>query len=649
MAKKNKIIDFNPIFSMVGFLFAFVIILCSCSEQKNEKHIISVMADSLNAEKSIYPDLPSAVKAAREFGSSESKIIIHKGAFYLDHTLTLDSLDNGLVIEGNDGAVLYGGFPVNNWKEEGKYLTSILPNRLPTNYSFKVIEVNGRTTLRSRLPETGYFKYNNHFEFRVKYTSAGFLPKPTYDQSTILKLSPADLALFQDEANNAEITVMHEWDETLVPIKQIFLEKNQVRLSFPVAYPPGAFKSENYCVWNTLNGLKNPGTWYYNKKENKLYYLPQKGENIDNIEVVIPVIEKIIEIDHAKDIQIKNLDFRCSTTPFKVGGFSGKWFEGALSVTDSKGCILDNNSFQSTSAHGIKAIRSDSLIIKNNTFHDLGGGAIRLIGSDCKISNNLIHDIGIVYPSAIALYCNVTDPNDKEEWEMGKDNSGLEISHNDIYNTPYTGIACGGNGSVISSNRIHKIMQTLRDGSAIYITFCDSLLLKGNIVYDIDPLKPAYAYYLDEITNNSLVKENISIDVQRPIHNHFCSNNVYENNVFINNHKDLALSFHRAKNIHFNRNIITTGNRIFAQDMKSIIEVKNNIAFSPGVKDTDTSVVIRKFAPAVMVIGTKGWQNADPEIINYKDGNIKFSESSIAHDLGIHEFDNSSAGVIKEQ
>jgi nitrous oxidase accessory protein NosD len=173
--------------------------------------------------------------------------------------------------------------------------------------------------------------------------------------------------------------------------------------------------------------------------------------------------------------------------------------------------------------------------VRDCHIHHVGAGAIRLIGSHALIDNNYLHHLGLTYPSTIALYVGVTDPNMEDEWIFGKDETHAVISHNEIHDSPYIGIGIGGSHHVVEFNKISRVMLELEDGSGIYATFCADLIMRNNIVRDVEPGKSGlnHAYYLDELSSNVLVEKNISLDVPAASHSHMAEGNTYRNNIFI--------------------------------------------------------------------------------------------------------------------
>jgi hypothetical protein len=159
--------------------------------------------------------------------------------------------------------------------------------------------------------------------------------------------------------------------------------------------------------------------------------------------------------------------------------------------------------------------------------------------------------------------------------------NGVRISHNEIHDTPYTAIACGGDDHVIESNLIHHAMQKLKDGAGIYITFCKRVTLQGNFVRDIAEVGGygSSAYYLDEQAEDCLVEGNLSLRVPRPSHNHMAKKNTIRGNVFICE-GDASLTFPKSTDFRFEKNVISAGGKIGFSNPEAITEAQANVLYS---------------------------------------------------------------------
>lgn len=628
-----------------SLIYLMIIFLLSCGCVNNTSHTLMVYPAGyvVKNPENEFTSLEQAIEVTKSKPGNYT-ILLANGSHFLKKTILLDSINNNMVITAQKGAkpVLYGGKPLDKWREEGKFLVADV-----SGSDFRILEINGRFAERSRIPETGTLDHISVFKNKWLSTlEGGFDIKPTEEQLLTMKYKPGDSEKLSD-LGNSEITLFHMWDETLMRVAENDTVNNKITFSQVPAYPAGAFGITKYIVWNTKMGMTKPGQWYLDRSKGELYYWPLAGETIQNIRAVIPVVDELIRIRNAKKITISNLDLRSNNSQIQIGGFGAKWFHGAISAFNSKNLTFDHLTFCNLTTHALKAIKCNDIVISNCLIHHIGAAGIRFIGSGSAITNNLIHDVGLIYPSTIALYVNVTDPNAIEEWNLGKDEGNNTINHNEIFNAPYCAISCGGHDTQILSNRVTKVMQTLADGGGIYITFCKNLVLRGNYVSNISK-QHGYgtsAYYLDERTDHALIEGNLAVNVNRPMQNHFCEGNVIRNNVFMVAEGGGLLTFPRCKNFTFEKNVFVSKEPIEIRGINVLLSRSGNIFFNPS-----RSVIafdIDKYSVANMQLvkdGFPGIEVEDPNIIFNETGKVSYKNNSIVESHGIISIDVSNAG-----
>ncbi len=607
-----------------------------------------------NGEKSIR----QAILKARVLEGDEKKIILDNGDYFMDAPVLLSEEDSGLTICGSEKTHLYGGRKIINWKPKNEKLwCAALPEVKSGKWDFRMLIVNGRFAQRARYPETGYLFHNSEFDVSWQSTyEGGFERKPTFDELTILDYNPKDITeTFVPE--NAEITVFHMWDESLVGVKSIDREKHKITFSNPSGWPPGAFTKEHnfekrYVVWNTIEGLLKPGQWYLDRKNGELVYWPLENESIEKLKVVAPVLENIFIVEGKEEkpvsnITIENLKISATNAPLMSGAFGAKLFDGAVSLRKVNHSILNNLKISNVGAHCIKA-DGDNLQIENCELNNAGAGAIRYVGSETLIRNNHIHNIGKTFPSAIALYVGATDPNVREEWEPGLKYKNCTIEHNELHHVPYAAICAGGKNLKIQKNLIYDAMQDLYDGAGIYITFCKNALVKNNFIRDIKdtPGAGTSAYYLDEKSIDCVVEENMEINVPRASHNHIAKNNIFRNNFFIMKEKGW-FTMERSEDYTFENNVVVTGTGFDIWDLKFCPNFRNNLLFSGsgtlGTKDIERYAILKEYEIELK----NGNRNEDPQLLSYNNGKVIFAENSPLKEMGIKPIDVSDAGLIK--
>ena len=486
----------------------------------------------------LFSSIEAALEVSKNYPNKQRFIQIPAGKYFIDAPIELEKLDQGLVIESlsESKPQIFGGVPITNWeKTDGELWKADLDAYKIDDWFFRSLMVNGRYAERSRYPEEGRLAHLTKWTKRwLSTVEGGWEEKPTSKDLTEFEFKEGDLNEELD-LESAEITIFHSWDETLAGIASIDFEKHILTTNIEVGHPMGAFGVKDYIIWNTKKGLSKPGQWFLDKENGELFYWPLPEEQMDEIEVIAPILEHIFKIENTAKITIKNLSLHATTTPLIVGDFAAKLFDGAIDLRESSNCIFDNINITGATGWGIKAF-GESITIKNCEVSDSGAGGIRLIGSNATIENNHIHHIGQTYPSAIGLYVGVTDPKMLDEWKYGKNKENVKIIHNEIHDTPYIGIGLGGKDHKVAYNKVYRVMNEVADGSGIYATFCKNVIIQHNLVRDIEGGKHGQisSYYLDELSDNALIESNISINVSRPNHNHLCKNNIIRGNIFVN-------------------------------------------------------------------------------------------------------------------
>jgi len=579
-----------------------------------------------------FATLEAARQAARKAGEQPRRIVVGGGRYLIERTLVLTEKDSGLTIESASGAKveLIGGRRVTGWKRDGeKFYSSVLAGVKEGKWDFRALVVNGRYCRRARLPEEGTYEHESSFGVPwMTTTGGGWKRKPTTEELTTLKYKSGDLGDWLD-VKNAEITVYHMWDESLIGVAGMDTQSHTLTFSSPTSHPSGAFGVRKYAVWNVREGMTEAGQWYLDRTAGKVVYWPRGGEDMSAAEVFAPVIESIIRIERARDITIRGLRLSVTTTPLKAGGFGAGRFDGAVSVSSGEDCLLIDLEILNAGGQGVKA-SGRGIRVERCHVHHVGACGIKCSGTAVAVTDNHIHDIGLTYPSALALQGG------------GKDSL---YSHNEIHDAPYTAINCGGENNRIEGNLIYRVMTELHDGGGIYCFAGKNLVLRGNFIRDIIDTGGygASAYYLDERSEGCVVEGNLSIGVVRPSHNHMAKNNTIANNVFISS-GDARLTWPRSSGYTFERNVIVAEGKIVFDNPGAIVSWKSNCIFSRAGEVVGNKLD-RYSKKGTSELGAQGGGVfADPRLLEYDKGTVRFAPGSPTAGLGIEPIDVSAAG-----
>ena len=586
-------------------------------------------------------DLHRAVELARRSAAgAKRRIVLRAGEYFVTRPIELGPKDAGLTIEAAAGerVVLYGGRRITGWRRDGdRFWAADLPDGKSGKWDFRLLIVDGRMCPRARLPEKGTFTHLSTFDVPwMSTTHGGWKRKPTREELTTLKYRPEDLGPWLD-VNNAEVTVYHMWDESLVGVERNDTEKHILTFSNPCGHPPGAFGVRKYVVWNVRRGMTRPGQWYLDRTAGRVVYWPLPGQDMAEAKALAPTVESIVRIagragKPARDITIRRLTLAVTNTPRKAGGFGAAAFAGAVELTVAENCRLEDLEIVNVAGQGVRGWKLASCRIENCRIHDTGACGIRVVG-ECMIRNNDVHHVGRIYPSAIGI------------WGAGRGGPGCTIRHNTVHDTPYTAIACGGDGHRIENNSIYRAMLVLHDGAGIYVSMGRGMILRGNYVRDVVDTGGygASAYYLDEQTVDCLVEGNLSVRVARPVQNHMARRNTIRGNVFVTD-GDLVLSFPISSDYCLEKNVVVAGGKIQIANPDAISKAADNIFFSEsGVAEQVVMNRYRKVKPLPLTSG-KRWLLADPKMVHYESGRVRYAAGSPVEKRAIPPIDVSGAG-----
>ena len=379
---------------------------------------------------------------------------------------------------------------------------------------------------------------------------------------------PFDKEIMKDMFNptNAEIVVIPEfaWVMNILPVRSVDYNSGMVYLGAKSTYPLYKThyfsKSESIWVENTFAGLDSPGEWVIDQEEKLLYYWPLDNEKPGDDIVFPQLIEMIrvegnIDYEGAIDIPVSGLQFRDLTfthgNRFESSGQTGwgiqhDWekFDSSTALLRFRGaenCVVEQCTFTQSGGAGIRFdLYAQNNKVIDNDIHELGGTGILFVGygpgtkdvnKNNTISNNLIYNIGTLWTHSIGIWL----------WQSGHN----VISHNTIYDVPYTAIAATGRiiwdidgreecsrtirwnevgsfsgketwvererflhsrNNIIENNDLHHVMKVMNDGNGVYISGTGKgNIIRGNYVHDTPQEAGGEALRCDGDQNDVLI------------------------------------------------------------------------------------------------------------------------------------------------
>lgn len=251
-----------------------------------------------------------------------------------------------------------------------------------------------------------------------------------------------------------------------------------------------------FYIENAPELLDEPGEFYYDKKEQTVYYYPFTEETLTD--VYVGKTEGLISVEgETPDNPVNGIAF--NNLEFRYGAWNQPSETGMLAFQADSIYISGEN----RAMHAQFSVNcAKNAEIKNCRFGSLGSAALSLSNAvfDSKVTGNLIRDCSATAISlgsfnhsddmaegqALCRNIAVTDNVIRRVGTEYRSSAAIaeyyanstEISHNDIKDVPYTGISigwgwgaanvrsCGDN--IIAYNHVEKVMGTLHDGSHIY-------------------------------------------------------------------------------------------------------------------------------------------------------------------------------------
>jgi len=579
---------------MTGRWKILVMICCWCMNALATEEVIDCFDIRITPDSS----LADAVRKAREIRRTENmKVTIHlaPGVYHLYEPLHLRPEDSSLTIEG-DGAIISGGQEINIWKEQDqKIYVADIPDFNGRPVDFRQLWRNREKAVRAR----------DIVDFEQMHRIL------TYDKKNkvlwIPKVAVASLLQEDQVKQGCEYVemVLHEmWCTSNLRIKSLTPQGDSVAVRFhdpeaklqfehpwPSPMTPNTGHPSPFYLTNAKPLLDNPGEWYHDIREHRLYYFPREHEGtVKVLLATYPVLETLIEVigtpDHpVRDITIKGVTFSHTTwmrpsqkghVPLQAGMYLTEAYKLRPQIDRPNNHKLDNQGWLGRADAAVELRYAENVNFDNCRFEHLGGSGLDyVIGcKGGKVSNCRFNDIamnglvvGSFSPEGLETHlpyqpadsrevCNGLTIEQSEFCDIANDDwgcvaiaagyvSGITIEHNTIHDVSYTGISLGwgwNRDSVcmkdnkVHANLIYNYAQHMYDCAGIYtLGNQPGTIISENVVRDI--AKPSYVHdpnhwfylYTDEGSSNITVRDNWTPS-EKYLQNANGPGNVWENN-----------------------------------------------------------------------------------------------------------------------
>ncbi|HSI85811.1 MAG TPA: right-handed parallel beta-helix repeat-containing protein [Candidatus Methylacidiphilales bacterium] len=286
-----------------------------------------------------------------------------------------------------------------------------------------------------------------------------------------------------------------DWAEEHQKIAKIDPETLTITLAEPW-HKSGYQKKQYFYAYNVLSELDQPGEWYLDRADGKLYLL---APSADPRKISVTLLPSVLLLKNASHIT-----------------FYGLTIEGArkhaVVMKDSTGSSLKNCTVRNSGQWAVHIEGGAKCSVLNCDISGTGDGGVSLVGGDRKTLTAAGH---LVEKCSIHHYSRWT-----RTYQPGirLEGVGNVARGNLIYDAPHQGIAFGGNDQLMELNEIHHVCQETNDAGAIYAW--NDWAARGNVIrynylHHVNGKegKGAHGVYLDDGFSNAQITGNVFQEV----------------------------------------------------------------------------------------------------------------------------------------
>ncbi len=378
-----------------------------------------------------FASLAAALRQAREMrrlneaGIANGIHIIVKGGVYnLYEPLLIRPEDAGTDISPtwieaapNETPVLSGGFLINKWKRstakitglpvaaQGKIWVADVPLTAGRSSRFRQLWVNGTKAIRAK-------SMNGDLMDRIL----------SWDkkEQTCWITSPKKFPV--QNIDGVEMFIHQWWAIAILRIKKMEVQGDSTKLYFH--QPESKIQSEHpwpapwisketgnsaFYLANAIQFLDEPGEWYLDIADQKIYYWPRANEDLLTAKIIAPSLETLVKIEGSIDHPVTNIFFKGIS--FQYAGWMRPSQQGhvphqaGMYMTDAyklrpagtnQNPKLDNQAWIGRPAAAVEINFADKTGFENCRFEHLASTAIDYNKAvhDNFVSGNLFKDIG---------------------------------------------------------------------------------------------------------------------------------------------------------------------------------------------------------------------------------------------------------------
>jgi hypothetical protein len=359
--------------------------------------------------------------------------------------------------------------------------------------------------------------------------------------------------------------VLHEmWCTSNLRIKSLTVHGDSVAVRFhnpegklqfehpwPSPMTPNTGHPSPFYLTNAKELLDEPGEWYHDIREHKLYYMPREDERLkmkdETFTAIVPVLETLVEVTGSaerpvRDIHFKGITFSHTTwmrpsekghVPLQAGMYLVEAYKLRPQIDRPNNHKLDNQGWLGRADAAVELRYTEDINFTDCRFEHLGGSGLDYVvacrrgtTTSCTFTDIAMNGYvsGSFSPEGLETHLPYL-PTDFREVCSGQqvDNchfydvtnedwgcvaicagyvNGITIDHNTIHDVSYTGISLGWGwnrdlvcmkDNKVHANLIYNYAQHMYDCAGIYtLGNQPGTVISENVVRDI--ARPSYVH-----------------------------------------------------------------------------------------------------------------------------------------------------------
>lgn len=438
------------------------------------------------------------VRTMNQNMTGDIKVYFEDGEYFMDHTVEFQPEDSGTnghqiayeAMEENH-PVFTSGVEVTGWTDaQDPKRPGLVKTQLPNVENTRELYVDGKMATKAKGPFPGSIERFGDYESYTTYNG-------THKAYKGYKSNAKEMLNWR---NIQDIEFVYDilWVHRIAPVESIEVHnENEIYIKMlwePFRLSQIAGGTQVHAdlpsyIENAYELLDEPGEWYFDEVLKEMYYMPEEGQDMQQVKAVIPSLEQFLTVTGEADSKVQNISFdgllfeyntwlypstygwpdqqaNFAHDPMETENMHGYSVspQAAIETRMSENIHFSRCRFQNIGSVAIGILKgSEGNVIEQCSFEDISGGGV-LIGG---VNINDAHPVTLPEQASLdeikaAMEKHAEDPESKphDERLIVKDNTVTNCYFNEI-GTEYKGsiavLAGYTDGTVITHNTIKNV------------------------------------------------------------------------------------------------------------------------------------------------------------------------------------------------